>query len=72
MKGLVRERPVHRCHEPPAAAQRRWSALTGQSLYYLGRDELRNKVLAVAEEEGFATAARRLPGRRRWKTRNSV
>jgi hypothetical protein len=34
----------------PAAAQRRWSALTGQSLYYLGRDELRNKVLAVAEE----------------------
>ena len=41
----------------PAAAQRRWSALTGQSLYYLGRDELRNKVLAVAEEEGVTQAS---------------
>ena len=41
----------------PAAAQRRWSALTGQSLYYLGRDELRHKVLAVAEEEGVTQAS---------------
>ena len=41
----------------PAAAQRRWSALTSQSLYYLGREELRHKVLAVAEEEGVSQAS---------------
>ncbi|MHB8974644.1 MAG: hypothetical protein ACYC3X_31270 [Pirellulaceae bacterium] len=41
----------------PATAQRRWSALTGQSLYYLGREELRHKVLAVAEEEGVSQAS---------------
>ena len=41
----------------PAEAQLRLSALTGQSLYYMGRTELKHKILAVAEEEGVAEAA---------------
>ena len=40
----------------PAEAQIRLSALTGQSLYYMGRTELKHKILAVAEEEGVAEA----------------
>ena len=41
----------------PAEAQLRWSALTGQSLYYLGRQELQHKILSIAEEEGVTEAA---------------
>ena len=41
----------------PPEAQLRWSALTSQSLYYLGRDELKHKILAVAEEEGVSEAS---------------
>ena len=41
----------------PPEAHVRWSALTSQSLYYLGRDELKHKILAVAEEEGVGEAS---------------
>jgi len=41
----------------PAEAQVRVSALTGQSLYYMGPDALRHKILVVAEEEGVSGAA---------------
>lgn len=41
----------------PPEDQMEYSALTGQALYYMGRTELRHKVLAVAEEEGLAEAA---------------
>jgi DNA primase len=41
----------------PPEAQLRWSALTSQALYYLDRDELRHKILAVAEEEGARDAS---------------
>lgn len=34
-----------------------YSAMTGQSLYYLGETNLKHKVLAIAEEEGAAQAA---------------
>ena len=37
--------------------QIRYSALTGQSLYYMGRLALQHKILAVAEEEGVAQAS---------------
>ena len=35
----------------------RYSAMTGQSLYYLGETNLQHKVLAIAEEEGVRQAA---------------
>jgi Toprim-like/CHC2 zinc finger len=35
----------------------RFSAMTGQSLYYLGESDLAHKVLAIAEEEGAERAA---------------
>jgi DNA primase len=35
----------------------RYSAMTGQSLFYMGGGDLAHKVLAVAEEEGAARAA---------------
>lgn len=35
----------------------RYSAMTGQSLYYLGETGLKNKVLAIAEEEGAQRAS---------------
>ncbi len=35
----------------------RFSAMTGQSLYYLGERDLAHKVLAIAEEEGAERAA---------------
>ncbi len=41
----------------PPEQQVRLSALTAQSLYYMGRDQLKHKILAVAEEEGLAQAA---------------
>ena len=35
----------------------RFSAMTGQSLYYLGPQKLKHKILAIAEEEGVAQAS---------------
>lgn len=34
-----------------------FSAMTGQSLYYLGESDLAHKVLSIAEEEGASRAA---------------
>ena len=34
-----------------------YSAMTGQSLFYMGETDLKNKVLAIAEEEGVSRAA---------------
>jgi hypothetical protein len=38
----------------PDEDQVRYSAMTGQSLYYMGHTNLKHKILAVAEEEGVA------------------
>ena len=43
----------------PAEAQVRLSALTSQSLYYMGAGELQHKILAIAEEAGVADWDRR-------------
>ena len=34
-----------------------YSAMTGQSLYYMGETDLKNKILAIAEEEGAQRAS---------------
>ena len=36
----------------PAEDLVRFSAMTGQSLFYMGESDLAHKVLAIAEEEG--------------------
>jgi hypothetical protein len=41
----------------PQEDQIRYSAMTGQSLYYMGASLLKHKILAVAEEEGVAQAS---------------
>jgi len=41
----------------PPEERIRYSAMTGQSLYYLGENNLSHKVLAIAEEEGVRQAA---------------
>ncbi|MFV2068585.1 MAG: hypothetical protein ACC645_16570, partial [Pirellulales bacterium] len=41
----------------PPEDQIRYSAMTGQSLYYMGPKDLKHKILAVAEEEGVAQAS---------------
>ncbi len=41
----------------PAEDRVRFSAMTGQSLFYMGEPDLAHKVLAVAEEEGAERAA---------------
>ena len=41
----------------PSEHQIRYSAMTGQSLYYMGQSDLKYKILAVAEEEGVAQAS---------------
>jgi DNA primase catalytic core len=41
----------------PEEAKVEFSAMTGQSLFYMGETDLAHKVLAVAEEEGAARAA---------------
>jgi DNA primase len=41
----------------PKGAQYSVSTLTGQSLYYMGKDSLRHKILCVAEEEGVSQAS---------------
>lgn len=41
----------------PEEAQVRYSAMTGQSLFYMGETSLKHKILAIAEEEGAAQAS---------------
>ena len=41
----------------PGEDRVRFSAMTGQSLFYMGEADLAHKVLAVAEEEGAERAA---------------
>jgi DNA primase len=41
----------------PEEERIRYSAMTGQSLYYLGQHQLKHKILAIAEEEGVRRAA---------------
>jgi len=41
----------------PAEEQIKYSAMTGQSLYYLGEKNLKNKILAIVEEEGAEKAS---------------
>jgi len=41
----------------PEEERQRYSAMTGQSLYYLGEAGLQHKILAIAEEEGVRQAA---------------
>jgi DNA primase catalytic core len=41
----------------PEEARIAYSAMTGQSLFYLGETDLKHKVLAIAEEEGASRAA---------------
>jgi DNA primase catalytic core len=41
----------------PAEDRIKYSAMTGQSLYYLGETNLRHKILAIVEEEGAEKAS---------------
>lgn len=41
----------------PEAERVHYSAMTGQSLFYIGEGDLKHKVLAIAEEEGVRQAA---------------
>ena len=41
----------------PPEDQIKYSAMTGQSLYYMGQTSLKHKILAIAEEEGVAQAS---------------
>jgi len=41
----------------PAEERIQYSAMTGQSLFYMGATNLKHKVLAIAEEEGASRAA---------------
>ncbi len=41
----------------PEAQRVHYSAMTGQSLFYLGEGDLKHKILAIAEEEGVRQAA---------------
>ncbi|MBD8528277.1 toprim domain-containing protein [Pseudoxanthomonas sp. CAU 1598] len=41
----------------PEAERVQYSAMTGQSLFYLGEKDLQHKILAIAEEEGVRQAA---------------
>jgi DNA primase len=41
----------------PEAERVHYSAMTGQSLFYLGEGDLQHKILAIAEEEGVRQAA---------------
>ena len=41
----------------PAETQIKYSAMTGQSLYYLGEKNLQHKILAIVEEEGAEKAS---------------
>ena len=41
----------------PDEEQIRYSAMTGQSLYYMGEANMKHKILAISEEEGVAQAS---------------
>lgn len=41
----------------PEEETQRYSAMTGQALYYMGSANLKHKILAIAEEEGASRAA---------------
>jgi DNA primase len=41
----------------PAEERIQYSAMTGQSLFYMGQKDLKHKILAVSEEEGATRAA---------------
>jgi DNA primase len=41
----------------PEEERVRYSAMTGQSLYYMGEVDLQHKILAIAEEEGASNAS---------------
>ena len=41
----------------PEGAQVRYSAMTGQSLFYMGETNLKHRILAIAEEEGASSAS---------------
>ncbi len=41
----------------PEEEKIQYSAMTGQSLFYMGRTHLKNKILAIAEEEGAHNAS---------------
>jgi hypothetical protein len=41
----------------PPDAQVRYSAMTGQSLFYMGETNLKHRILAIAEEEGAESAS---------------
>lgn len=41
----------------PEEARVKYSAMTGQSLFYLGETDLKHRILAIVEEEGAAQAA---------------
>ena len=41
----------------PESQRVHYSAMTGQSLFYLGEGDLRHRILAIAEEEGLRQAA---------------
>ncbi len=41
----------------PEEEQIRYSAMTGQSLYYMGQQSLQHKILAISEEEGVSQAS---------------
>ena len=41
----------------PEEEQIRYSAMTGQSLYYMGEQNMKHKILAISEEEGVAQAS---------------
>ena len=43
----------------PEEERVQYSAMTGQSLYYMGEADLQHKILAIAEEEGASNAATR-------------
>ncbi|RTL27846.1 MAG: toprim domain-containing protein [Burkholderiales bacterium] len=41
----------------PSESRIRYSAMTGQSLYYMGQTDLKHRILALAEEEGASRAS---------------
>jgi DNA primase catalytic core len=41
----------------PEAERARYSAITGQALFYMGRGDLKHRILALCEEEGASRAA---------------
>lgn len=51
------ERPLAVLGLMPEEERIQYSAMTGQSLYYLGETSLSHKILAIAEEEGVRQAA---------------